>query len=76
MNNELEQLPPTAAFVYYVLERADRPLTKDEIADRTNRPEPSIEKALQKLRREDLVSGRPKLGDGRTHVYYPEIHSI
>lgn len=66
MNDEqLEQLPPTATLVYYILEDADRPLTKDEIADRTHRPKRSVTKALGDLRDADLVISRYTYNDAR-----------
>lgn len=72
MNNELAQLPPTAAFIYYVLEEADRPLTKAEVMERTGRAKSTVEKNLPELRDRGFIESRPKLGDGRKYVYYPK----
>ncbi|MFU8869304.1 ArsR family transcriptional regulator [Natronococcus sp.] len=66
----LRELPPTALLVYRALEDADDPLTKVEIADRTYRPEPSIDNALSQLAYQDLIDSDYLMTDRRKKVYY------
>ena len=68
----LRELPPTALLVYRALEDADEPLTKVEIADRTYRPEPSIDNALGQLAHRGLVDSEFMMSDRRKKVYYLE----
>ena len=66
---DLEDLAPTARLVYLVLEDADRPLTKPEIADRAYSRTRSVTRGLDELRDVDLVEWEPSVDDSRFRRY-------
>jgi DNA-binding MarR family transcriptional regulator len=70
--DQLEQLlemPPSAKLVYYVLDRADDPLSSTDIAERTLLPKRTARNALNELQTIDVVRMRPALMDARKWRY-------
>jgi len=67
---DIDDLSPSAKFVYYVLQEADRALTSTEIATRTGLPVRTVRRALQDLRDRDAVEQRgPRPRDPGTPLY-------
>lgn len=64
----LEDLPPSAKFVHFVLERESH-LTQGELADRTQLSTRTVRDALRKLEDEDVVHEDVCLRDARKRVY-------
>lgn len=65
----LEDLPPSAKFVYKTLEyRGD--LTRREIASETHLPDSTITDALATLRDRGLVGDRPLPTEPRARLYF------
>ncbi|QRV14199.1 ArsR family transcriptional regulator [Haloterrigena salifodinae] len=65
----LAHLSPSARLVYLALEDADRPLTKQEIADRTYSKTRSVTKGISDLRDVDLIDSQLDLEDNRYRRY-------
>jgi len=62
-------LPPSAKYVYYVLENAeDGKLTRSELIEETELPERTIDDALQTLKNRDYVFTSRKSTDMRQVV--------
>ena len=66
----LDGLPPSAKFVYTVLDYEDE-LTQPELADATHLPTRTVRYALDRLIGADLVESRPVVGDARRKRYRP-----
>lgn len=66
-----DSLPPSAKYVHHVLEEADRPLTKRELAQETNLPLSTVTYALGRLDERDLVVSRRKYRDLRVKEWSP-----
>jgi predicted ArsR family transcriptional regulator len=62
--------PPSAKFVHYILDEADRALTSAEIADRSGLPVRTVRRALQDLQDRDAVEQRgPRPRDPGAPLY-------
>lgn len=62
--------PPSAKFVHYVLDEADRALTSAEIVDRSGLPVRTVRRALQDLQDRDAVEQRgPRPREPGTPLY-------
>ncbi|MUV58125.1 Winged helix-turn-helix DNA-binding [Halogeometricum rufum] len=64
----LENLPPSAKFVHFVLERESH-LTQGELTDRTQLSTRTVRDALRKLEDADIVHEDVCLKDARKRVY-------
>lgn len=64
----LEALPPSAKFVYTVLEY-EGPLTQKELAEETRISQRTVRTALEDLIEEGLVEERLYPGDARQRLY-------
>jgi DNA-binding MarR family transcriptional regulator len=63
-----EDLPPSANYVYDVLDR-EGPLTVAQLIDRTNLPEPTVRFALDRLGGQCNLSKTRDSGDARKVLY-------
>ncbi len=66
---DLEALPPSAKFVYKVLEY-EAPLTQKEIIEETQLTQRTVYNALQNLEKVDVIDSHPLRTDLRQDVYY------
>jgi predicted ArsR family transcriptional regulator len=66
--NKLEDVPPSAKFVHWVLDR-EGAMTQAQLADETLLPKRTVRSALETLNNEDLVSEDVFLPDARKKVY-------
>ena len=67
-SDDVEDLPPSAKFVAWVLEDQGE-LTRDELAEETNLPSKTVDYALDRLQDVDAVESRPHAGDARRRFY-------
>ena len=69
-------LPPSAKYVAYVL-KADGPLSRADLVDETELPEPTVKDALQTLLDRDRVAKTRDIGDLRKvqYEYHPEAEA-
>lgn len=51
---DFESLPPSAKYVYEVLDR-DGPLSRRDLQERTQLPERTVDRALDRLRNGDFI---------------------
>lgn len=65
----LLDMPPSAKLVYYVLDRAEDPLSSNEIAGRTLLSKRTARYALNELQEIDVVRERPEIMDARKRRY-------
>jgi len=68
LRNKLEDVPPSAKFVHWVLDR-EGAMTQAQLADETLLPKRTVRSALETLNNEDLVSEDVFLPDARKKVY-------
>ena len=61
---------PSTRLTYLVLQAAERPLTRNEIAERAGLEPSTIGKNLRALRRKTSLQRRPCLRDKRANVYW------
>lgn len=66
----LEDLPPSAKFVYKVLQY-EGPLTQSELVDETHLPQVTVRSAIDRLEDAGLVDNNYDLTDARKKVYNP-----
>lgn len=64
----LDDLPPSAKFVHYVLQRESH-LTQGDLTDRTQLSTRTVRDALRKLEAADIVHEDVCLRDARRRVY-------
>lgn len=64
----IDDLPPSAKFVRYVLERESN-LTQTDLTDRTHLSTRTVRDALRKLEEADIVQEDVCLRDARKRVY-------
>jgi DNA-binding MarR family transcriptional regulator len=62
-----EGLPPSAKFVRYVLEE-DGPCTRQELIEKTELPEDSIDNAVSELSEREIATKTRESGDLRTVI--------
>lgn len=55
---EIEDLPPSAKYVYYVIERKGA-MTQIEIAAETGLPQPTVSQSVDRLEEEGVARRRP-----------------
>lgn len=65
----LLDMPPSAKLVYYVLDRAENPLSSNDIAERTLLSKRTARYALNELQAIDVVRERPEIMDARKRRY-------
>lgn len=68
MHPDVRDLPPSAKFIYDVLDREGE-LTQQEIAEETYLPERTVREALSRLEDADAVESRRNLADARQNIY-------
>lgn len=52
---DVDDLPPSAKYVVFVLEHADGSLPRGELRDRTDLPERTLDRALDQLEDKDVI---------------------
>lgn len=67
-DDSLDDLPPSAKFVHYVLD-ADGPLTQQEITEETRLIGRTVRYALNRLADVGLIVDRPSTKDARQSLY-------
>lgn len=66
--SQFEAYPPSAKLVYIVL-AADGPLTQRQLADETMLPRRTVRSALDRLERDEFVTGELYIPDARKKLF-------
>lgn len=66
-SGRFDDLPPSAKYVYHTLE-SEGSLTRQELLEETDLPEPTLDRALESLHNEDYILKTRDSGDLRKVV--------
>ncbi|MBW6451113.1 MAG: MarR family transcriptional regulator [DPANN group archaeon] len=66
---DLDDLPPSAKFVYKMLQYEGEQLTQKELIELTSLPDRTVRYALQLLVKKDIIDKRKSLRDIRQDLY-------